>query len=68
MYLCKIYSNSSTGREYDVDTRSAYRAAHIYGRCEYGETIEIYSKRDGRLLSAARWTPENGGYYYRCTI
>lgn len=67
MYKCIIWSNSSHEREYDVQTRSAYKAAQELGRCEGGEVVEIRS-RSGRVLSRAKWTPEDGGKYYRCTI
>ena len=64
MYKCIIWSNSSNGREYDVDTKSAYKAAQEYGRCEGGEVVQIRT-RSGRVISEARWTPEDGGKYYR---
>ena len=66
MYKCIIRSNSSNGREYDVNTRSAYKAAQKYGRCEGGEVVQIWT-RSGKVISEARWTPENGGKYYRTT-
>lgn len=66
-YICTITSNSTREREYDVATRSAYKAAAKYGRCEGGEIVRVYTK-GGRLLSEARYTPEGGGHYYRCSI
>ena len=64
MYKCVIWSNSSTGREYEVHTRSALKAAQMYGRCEGGEVVQIRT-RSGKVISEARWTPEDGGKYYR---
>ena len=64
MYKCIIWSNSSHGREYDVDTVSAIKAAQMYGRCELGEVVQIRTA-SGRIINEARWTPENGGRYYR---
>jgi hypothetical protein len=65
MYKCIIWSNSSNGREYDVTTTSAYKAALTYGRCESGETVQIRTMRSGKVISEVRWTAENGGKYYR---
>lgn len=67
MYKCIIWSNSSHAREYDVTTKSAYKAAQELGRCEGGEVVEIRNQ-SGRVLSRAQWTPEDGGKYYRCAI
>jgi hypothetical protein len=64
MYKCIIWSNSSNGREYDVDTRSAYKAAQKYGQCEGGEVVQIRTA-EGKVISEVRWTPEDGGKYYR---
>lgn len=67
MYKCIITSDSSAGREYDVNTKSAMKAAQEFGRCEGGETITITTK-GGRELSRVIWTPENGGRYIRVNI
>lgn len=67
MYKCIIWSNSSNGREYEVNTKSAYKAAQELGRCEGGEVVEIRNQ-SGRVLSRAQWTPEDGGKYFRCEI
>ena len=67
MYICKIWSNSSAGREYEVSTKSAMKAAQEFGRCEGGETVTITTK-SGRELSRVIWTPENGGRYIRVNI
>ena len=64
MYKCVIWSNSSNGREYYVNTRSAFKAAQMYGRCEGGEVAQIRTA-SGKVISEARWTPEGGGKYYR---
>jgi len=45
MYKCIIWSNSSKGREYDVNTKSAYKAAKKLGRCEGGEAEYVTNKR-----------------------
>ncbi len=66
-YICKIESNSSYTREYEVETSSAINAAKKLGRCEDGEAIQITNK-SGRVISEARWTSEDGGKYYRCNI
>lgn len=63
-YRCIIWSNNSYAREYDVTTKSAYKAAQMYGRCEDGEVVQIQSV-SGRVISEVRWTPEDGGKYYR---
>lgn len=65
MYKCIIWSNSSHAREYDVKTKSAYKAAQALGRCEGGEVVDIRNQ-SGRVVSRAQWTPEDGGKYYRC--
>lgn len=57
-YRCVIWSDSSLGREYDVETTSACKAAMKYGRAEFGEVVEIHRKRTGELLSKAVWIPE----------
>lgn len=67
MYKCIIASNSSAGREYDVNTKSAMKAAQEFGRCEGGETVTITTK-GGRELSRVIWTPEDGGRYIRVNI
>lgn len=67
MYICKIWSNSSLGREYDVNTKSAMKAAQELGRCEGGEVVTITTK-GGRELSRVIWTPENRGRYIRVNI
>ena len=66
-YICTIESNSTYGREYEVDTKSAMKCAEVYGRCEGGEIIKV-STKSGKLLSAVRWTPEDGGRYWRSTM
>jgi hypothetical protein len=65
MNKCIIWSNSSNGREYAVNTKSAYKAALTYGRCESGEVVQIRAMRSGKVISEVRWTPEDGGKYYR---
>lgn len=60
-YICRIRSDASWEREYEVKTRSAYKCAMEFGRCEGGEVVEVYTK-SGKLLSQARWSPEIGYY------
>lgn len=67
MYKAIITSNSSDGREYAVTTRSALKVAKQYGRGEGGEIVRVLDT-SGRVISEARWTPENGGKYYRATV
>lgn len=67
MYRCTITSNSSYGREYEVDTRSAMKCAIEYGRCEGGERV-VVSARSGKPVSEVVWTPEQGGKYIRVWI
>ena len=62
-YICKIWSNSSNGREYTVTTSSAYKAAQDLGRGESGEIVEITRPRSGRVVSAAMWSTEDRRYY-----
>lgn len=66
-YKCVIWSNSSHPREYEVHTRSAVKAGLEFGRCEFGEVVEIRRKRTDELLSKAAWEPwaiKNGGYVH----
>lgn len=68
MYKCVIWSDSSNSREYETTTRSAAKAAMLYGRCEGGEVVQVQTMTTGRVLSEARWTPEDGGKYIRCAV
>ena len=68
MYICKVSSNSSREREYEVKTKSAMKCAKEFGRCEYGEVVTVTTKKSGKVLSRVMWTPENGGEYYRAQI
>ena len=68
MYRCWIWSHNSGFRFYDVSTRSALKAAQMYGRCEGGEVVQIRTRRSGKVLSEVRWTPEGGGKYFRVTL
>ena len=67
MNKCVIESNISYPREYDVKTSSAMKCADAYGRCEGGEIVTVYSP-SGKPLSQVRWTPQDGGRYYRAFI
>lgn len=68
MYKCVICSNNNHGREYNVKTRSAMCAAQEYGRCEYGEIVQIETLTTGCIISRVQWTPDNGGKYIRVTV
>lgn len=68
MYKCIIWSNSSHAREYEVETKSAMKAANELGRAEGGEVVEIRTLKSNRVLSRVQWTLEDGGKYYRCEI
>lgn len=61
-YICTITSNSTNGREYNVTTSSAYKAAAELGRCEGGETVTITTP-GGRIVSRAVYSPETRDYY-----
>ena len=63
-----ITSNSADAREYIVNSASAMKAAQEYGRAESGEVVTVTTVKSGRILSRVRWTPEDGGRYYRCEV
>ncbi|MDY3710822.1 MAG: hypothetical protein SO044_00155 [Agathobaculum sp.] len=63
-YICVI-SSGSTYAEYEVSTRSAYKAACQFGRGEHGEQVSIY--KGDKLISRAAWDCEQR-HYYRCCI
>ena len=67
MYICIIYSNNSHAREYSVNTKSAMKCAEMFGRCEFGEVVTV-RRKCGTVISQARYTPEDGGKYYRCDV
>lgn len=67
-YICHMYSNFLYGKTFRVYTSSAMKVAKKYGRCEGGETIAVMAMSRGRVskvVSCVKWTPENGGKYYR---
>ena len=69
-YICQMYSNSLLGRTFRVYTSSAMKVAKKHGRCEGGETIAVMATDRGQVsevVSCVKWTPENGGKYYRVT-
>ena len=68
MYICKITSNSSLEREYEVKTKSAMKCAQEFGRCEGGEIVTVMTKKSCRILSCVMWTPEDGGKYFRAHV
>ena len=72
-YIAVIESHSTAARYYGVDSSSAMQAAQAYGRCEGGERVTVYrANRNGApatpAISGVRWTPEDGGKYYRVTV
>ena len=67
MYLAIINSNSSHQHTHRTISKGALKAALDFGRCEGGEVVRVYSKT-GRLLSEDRWTPYDGGKYYRFAV
>lgn len=60
-YICKIWSNSSNGREYTVTTKSAIKCAAEYGLAEFGEVVQV-ERKNGIVISRAEWNPENRNY------
>ena len=64
MYICTITSNSSYGRTYEVETKSAMKAAAKLGRFEGGEVVTI-RRKNGVIISRVIWVPECGGRYIR---
>ena len=67
-YKAIITSNSADAREYIVDSKSAMKAAQEHGRCEGGEIVTVTTVKSGRVLSRVRWSPEDGGKYYRVEV
>lgn len=65
-YICVIDGNNSCC-ERKVTTKSAMRCAFLYGSYGGDETITVCYK-SGKLISRVKWTPENGGRYYRVNI
>lgn len=63
-YNCVITSDFSNGREYEVTTKSAMKCAELYGRCDGGEVVTVYTK-SGKPVSRVMWSPEDGGKYFR---
>lgn len=61
-YMCTVSSNSSTGSEYLVRTRSAMECAKIYGKCEQGESITVRTLQ-GKPLSKVMWSDADRKYY-----
>lgn len=66
-YICRISSNSSAGREYEVETKSAMKCAERFGRYEGGEIVTVTNKH-GRVIDRAAYSPEDGGKYYKVTF
>lgn len=67
-YKAIVESNCFSPREYIVSSSSAMKAAQEYGRAECGEIVTVTTVKSGRVLSRVRWTPEDGGRYYRCEV
>lgn len=60
-YICKITSNSTHPREYEVDTKSAVKCADLYGRADGGEVVTVYTK-GGKAISSVSWSAEERKY------
>ena len=60
--MCTVSSNSNTGLEYLVNTRSAMQCAEKYGRCENGESVTVRTLQ-GKPLSKVLWSSEEKKYY-----
>ena len=60
-YICKIWSNSSNGREYTVTTKSARKCAAEYGRAEGGEVVQV-ERKNGTVISRVEWSAEHRDY------
>ena len=65
-YICKIWSNSSNGREYAVTTKSARKCAAEYGRGDGGEVVQV-ERKNGTVISRVEWSQEKRDYI-RLTI
>lgn len=65
-YICKIWSNSSNGREYTVETKSAMKCASEYGRADGGEVVQV-ERKNGTVISRVEWSTEKRDYI-RVTI
>lgn len=65
-YICKIWSNSSNGREYTVTTKSAMKCAAEYGHADGGEVVQVEHK-NGTVISRVEWSQEKRSYI-RVTI
>lgn len=60
-YICKIWSNSSNGREYTVTTKSAMKCAAEYGHADGGEVVQV-ERKNGTVISRVEWNPEKRDY------
>ena len=60
-YICKIWSNSSNGREYTVTTKSAMKCASEYGHADSGEVVQV-ERKNGTAISRVEWSPEKRDY------
>ncbi len=67
MYKCTIKSNSSYPREYTMESKSAMKAAELWGRAEGGEVITV-TTMGGKRISRVMWVPDNGGKYIKVEI
>ena len=63
-YICTVTSDNMYAKVYRTTTKSAMKAAKEFGRCDGGEEVNIWTP-NYRLVSSVKWTPENGGRYYR---
>lgn len=68
MYKVIVESDMSYPREYEQKSRSAMKAAEEFGRCEGGEIVSVFTKKQNIIISQVRYSPEDGGKYYRCKV
>lgn len=62
-YTCIVTSPNWSDHEYTVTTRSALKAAYIYGNAD--DTVTIYTK-GGKPISCATWSVEDRKYIRIC--
>ena len=60
-YICKVESDNTFTRTYEVETTSAKKAAAVYGRAEGGEEVTI-STKTGKILSKVIWSDADRDY------
>ena len=61
-YAIIVESDCTYPREYTGTSRNALEWANKVGRCESGETVNVY--HNNKLLSRVKWFTEEGAYKY----